>query len=46
MGAELQRLYGNRKKADYHDVIAGNLSGMAEDTLLAAEQLIANLGSL
>ena len=46
LGAELQRLHGCRKKADYHSAIPGNLAHLAADTITAAEELIANLDAL
>ena len=45
LGVDLARLKGNRKKADYDDVVA-NLSALTEDSLLGAQELIDGFASL
>lgn len=44
LGVKLQRLHGNRRKADYQSTISGDLSRMTEDSLNDAEELIAAFG--
>ena len=44
-GVELARLRGTRTKADYRDTLR-NIASEAENTLIAAEELIAGLNGL
>jgi len=45
IGVEMNRLQGDRKKADYYDSI-NNLPRMAQDVLISVEELISNLSRL
>jgi uncharacterized protein (UPF0332 family) len=46
LGIDLDRLKGNRHRADYRSIIEGNLEALAENALIAAEEIIDRFNAL